>query len=90
MIIIGVGNADFSMMEQLDGDNERLSYNGKAAKRDIVQFVRFNECAQKGNLAEQVLKELPDQVLAYLHNIGWSPNKVSNNMAQMMNAQMHN
>ena len=81
MIIIGVGNADFSMMEQLDGDNERLSYNGKAAKRDIVQFVRFNECAQKGNLAEQVLKELPDQVLAYLHNIGWSPNKVSNNMA---------
>jgi hypothetical protein len=81
VIIIGVGNADFSMMEQLDGDNERLSYNGKAAKRDIVQFVRFNECAQKGNLAEQVLKELPDQVLAYLHNIGWSPNKVSNNMA---------
>jgi len=59
IIIVGVGNADFTQMEELDGDGQRLSANGKAASRDIVQFVRFQECMQRGNLAEQVLKELP-------------------------------
>ena len=39
VIIVGVGNEDFSAMEQLDGDDNRLSYRGKYAERDIVQFV---------------------------------------------------
>jgi len=60
VIIIGVGGADFSMMEQLDGDEQRLKSGNVFAVRDIVQFVRYLECSQAGNLAEQVLKELPD------------------------------
>lgn len=39
VIIVGVGNEDFSAMEQLDGDDKRLSHNGVYAERDIVQFV---------------------------------------------------
>lgn len=43
IIIIGVGQADFSAMEILDGDDVRLSYNGIPAERDIVQFVPMRE-----------------------------------------------
>lgn len=39
VIIVGVGNEDFTAMEQLDGDEKRLSHNGVYAERDIVQFV---------------------------------------------------
>ena len=36
IIIVGIGDADFSSMEVLDGDGGRLSANGKKVKRDIV------------------------------------------------------
>ena len=60
IIIIGVGNADFSSMDELDGDGGPLKDNqGRPCQRDIVQFVGFNKAMHKGNLAEQVLKEVP-------------------------------
>lgn len=37
IIIVGVGNANFSSMRELDGDKDRLSINGRIAERDIVQ-----------------------------------------------------
>ena len=37
LIIIGVGDADFSMMEELDGDGQRLQNSvGQPCARDIV------------------------------------------------------
>jgi hypothetical protein len=39
IIIIGVGNEDFSAMEFLDSDGQVLRHNGRGAVRDIVQFV---------------------------------------------------
>ncbi len=40
IIIIGVGNADFSLMEDLDWDDGLLRDNyGNVGKQDIVQFV---------------------------------------------------
>ena len=61
VIIVGVGNADFSAMEELDGDGGSLTNNrGQVCPRDIVQFVRFNEAMQRGDLASQVLKEVPN------------------------------
>ena len=44
IIIVGVGGADFSAMEFLDGDDGILrSVTGEAAMRDIVQFVPFRQ-----------------------------------------------
>ena len=61
VIVVGVGNADFSAMERLDGDGVVLRNTaGKVCRRDIVQFVRFNEAMQRGDLASQVLKEVPN------------------------------
>lgn len=68
IIIIGVGNADFSNMHVLDGDGAAVrDSRGQKAERDIVQFVPLNEFA--GNpqaLAREVLAEIPEQVCAYM------------------------
>jgi hypothetical protein len=37
IIVVGVGNEDFSLMEALDSDDQLLrAGNGRVAKRDIV------------------------------------------------------
>lgn len=66
VIIIGVGPADFSDMRALDSDRERLTFAGQMATRDIVQFVAFAPGMTVGQLSEQVLMEIPDQVLQYM------------------------
>ncbi|XP_037082721.1 copine-8-like, partial [Pollicipes pollicipes] len=72
IIIVGVGSADFAAMEELDGDVVRLSYNGRAAERDIVQFVPLNgllcgeQVTLRARLAREVLAEIPDQFLGFM------------------------
>ena len=41
IIIVGIGDADFSNMVRLDGDNGLFNSKGQKAARDIVQFVPF-------------------------------------------------
>ena len=42
IIIVGVGSADFTAMDQLDCDKGMLrDVRGHVAQRDIVQFVPF-------------------------------------------------
>lgn len=60
VIIVGIGSEDFTNMHVLDGDHVRLTDdNGRQAQRDIVQFVEYSKCAEYGNLAEEVLHEIP-------------------------------
>ena len=62
MIIVGVGNADFSGMGTLDADDEALysTAYGKYMEADIVQFVPFNEFKHNPHLlAKETLNELP-------------------------------
>lgn len=67
IIICGVGQADFSAMIELDGDDGGLkNSNSQPCSRDIVQFVEFNKAVAQGELAEQVLKEVPNQVCSYM------------------------
>jgi len=75
IIIVGIGNADFSAMEELDSDNKVLtSPVGKKAVRDIVQFVPFNQFLSSGfnpavgrlHLAREVLREIPAQFISFM------------------------
>ncbi len=69
IIIVGVGNADFSAMEQLDGDDEVLrATNGTPASRDIVQFVPFSKYKHldPSFLARDTLIEVPEQLTSYM------------------------
>uniref|UniRef100_A0A3Q3WEB0 Copine-3 n=1 Tax=Mola mola TaxID=94237 RepID=A0A3Q3WEB0_MOLML len=76
IIIVGVGGADFSAMEFLDGDDGILrSAAGEAAMRDIVQFVPFRQFQNAGTaaLAQSVLAELPDQVASFFNLFDLKP-----------------
>ncbi len=79
VIIIGVGLADFSTMNELDGDGHMLRSGGSIAKRDIVQFVPFRDYATKGvmQLSSDVLAEVPSQFLAYMASKNIKPNKTA-------------
>ena len=99
ILIVGVGEADFSAMRELDGDiddvpvpptkrrnarnqlkaQHRLrAADGMEASRDIVQFVSFREFASVLHLppgsavgqalAQELLAELPDQVLTFMQS----------------------
>ena len=76
IIIVGVGNADFTEMELLDGDKRPLkSLSGKSCARDIVQFVPFRDFQRQDGigLAESVLAEIPRQVISYCKSKGIVP-----------------
>ena len=77
IVIIGIGNANFTYMEILDGDEQPLtSSSGEIRKRDIVQFVEFNKFKNRDSencgphLAEEILKEIPRQGEEYYQLYG--------------------
>ena len=83
IIIVGVGNEDFSAMEELDSDDALLSHNGRTAKRDIVQFVEMQKFVSgvgthqlswnKEHLAREVLFEIPEQLVSYMKSKKFEP-----------------
>uniref|UniRef100_A0A4W4EYF1 C2 domain-containing protein n=1 Tax=Electrophorus electricus TaxID=8005 RepID=A0A4W4EYF1_ELEEL len=83
IIIVGVGQAEFDAMVELDGDDIRISSRGKLAERDIVQFVPFrdymdrtgNHVLSMARLAKDVLAEIPDQLILYMKSRGIKPNQ---------------
>lgn len=85
IIIIGVGQDQFEKMQRLDGDKQRLrNSSNQQALRDIVQFVKIEEYIvgnQGGTnlvkLAEDVLKELPDQIVDYMVSNKIKPNIIA-------------
>uniref|UniRef100_A0A914Y8A0 Copine-3 n=1 Tax=Panagrolaimus superbus TaxID=310955 RepID=A0A914Y8A0_9BILA len=79
IIIVGVGDADFDKMDELDSDDQLLTANGRTAKRDIVQFVPFRKFFKRGGaispyeqerlqylLAKEVLAEVPTQIVSFM------------------------
>ncbi|KAF6201803.1 hypothetical protein GE061_004198 [Apolygus lucorum] len=80
IIIVGIGNADFTAMEQLDGDTVALSSGGKRAERDIVQFVPYSKFLNlypgqnvQHLLAKEVLAEIPFQFTSFMKSKGIAP-----------------
>ena len=57
-------------MEDLDGDDQPLvNSKGEKWERDIVQFVPYDQFKNNPKLlAEQVLEEVPTQVVEYYNN----------------------
>ncbi|KAL0479669.1 hypothetical protein AKO1_010951 [Acrasis kona] len=75
IIIVGVGNADFSNMDILDADDRPLTYGNLKMTRDIVQFVPYKQFIGKPieKLAESVLAEVPEQLCQYMKFKGIVP-----------------
>jgi hypothetical protein len=67
VVIVGVGNADFSGMKFLD------NFSGPG-KRDIVQFVEFNKFKDSSHaLTQETLNEIPAQLSGYFQSMNIPP-----------------
>jgi len=74
IIIIGVGKADFSDMDELDGDDKVLRVKNKTSSRDIVQFIPLsNYVANPSLLAAETLREIPKQVTDFAKKYKYKP-----------------
>lgn len=74
LLIVGVGEADFSAMDLLDSDKKKLTTeSGRVAVRDIVQFVPIKGGRSLESAAKKLLKELPDQLMSYMKAHGVLP-----------------
>lgn len=66
IVIVGVGNADFTSMEFLD--------DSTGSKRDIAQFVQFNKHSESAtDLSSVTLREIPEQLVSYYQSHGIDP-----------------
>jgi hypothetical protein len=77
IVIVGIGDSSFDVMKVLDADFDPLKIDGRVAERDIVQFVRMKQLsdfkpkapeAVMARLAQEVLAELPGQLVSYYEN----------------------
>jgi hypothetical protein len=67
VVIVGVGDADFSSMQFLDDSS-------KPGKRDIAQFVEFNKHSRDSvALTSETLREIPDQLVGYFQSKSIAP-----------------
>ena len=67
IVIVGVGNADFSSMQFLDDCTP-------PGERDIAQFVPFNEHNKSSvDLSSATLKEVPSQLVGFFQKRGVQP-----------------
>ena len=92
VIIIGIGNDHFQEMIELDGDDNPITDSkGVKRARDLVQFVPFNKYKNNPTkLAEQVLEEVPRQIIEYYNMNNIYPSNIQainqiNNRQQIMN-----
>lgn len=90
IIIVGVGDADFDAMDELDSDDVRLMVDNRYAERDIVQFVPLNKFLSRNgpfvksqvDLAKAVLEEIPDQLTGFMRSRGFRPDMESTRIPQ--------
>jgi hypothetical protein len=67
IVIIGIGDADFTSMQFLDDSS-------KPGKRDIAQFVEFNKHNRDSvALTSETLREIPDQLVGYFQSKSIAP-----------------
>lgn len=68
IVIVGVGNADFSSMRFLDDHSQ------PPGTPDIAQFVQFNQHSQNSAaLTSETLHEIPTQLVNYFQRNGIQP-----------------
>ena len=80
IIIVGIGNTDFSQMVILDG-NEIPLVSSKNVQwlRDDVQFIHFNEFRNdEKRLAKEILEEIPRQIIEFYTKNNYTPEKIMN------------
>ncbi len=78
IVIVGIGNSEFPLLDELDGDDVRLcNSEGVPASRDIVQVVHFHKHRHSpAALARETLAEIPSQLISYMRSQGLRPTDI--------------
>jgi hypothetical protein len=71
VVIVGIGDADFSGMEFLDEHDP-----DRDGGRDITKFVQFSDYKSFNALTEAVLDEIPEQLVTYFYDRKILPGKL--------------
>ena len=71
IVIVGIGDADFTGMEFLD-EHDPSNESG----RDITKFVRFSDYKSFNALTEAVLDEIPDQLVEFFFDRNMMPGQL--------------
>lgn len=82
VVIVGIGDADFTGMEFLDAFDPN-SDDG----HDITKFVRFNDYKSYNALTEAVLDEIPDQLVDFYFEKGILPGQEDGFSADQVEVQ---
>jgi hypothetical protein len=82
VVIVGIGEADYTGMEFLDAFDTRTDDG-----RDITKFVRFNDYKSYNALTEAVLDEIPDQLVDYFFEKGILPGQDEGFIADQVEVQ---
>ena len=78
IVIVGVGNEDFTKMRQLD-DADVVDSHGNKPSRDIVRFVEHRKYKNnRAGLSKETLEEIPGQVTSFYAGINRRPNPPQN------------
>lgn len=69
IIVVGVGNSNFSGMHKLNGGKNNLKHNGKSPCRNIMQFLAMNTVSNKTpqQIASSLLEVIPQQLVEYMN-----------------------
>lgn len=63
VVIVGIGDADFAVMEFLDEHDPH-----RDGGRHITKFVQFSDYRSFNALTEAVLDEIPEQLVTYFYD----------------------
>lgn len=94
IVIVGLGDGDFSQVRKLDQDEVKLKGNksGKESKRDMIDFIDFKDylCEKRTplteiNLARKTFAEIPSQFVKYMQDKSIRPNKEKKGMKAAKN-----
>ena len=78
VIIVGIGEADFSKMVILDGNDTPLVSSDKIRwARDLVQFIHYNKYKNdERTLTKEILEEIPRQIIEYYIQNNYNPERI--------------
>ncbi len=92
IIIVGVGDEDFALMDELDADEEPLYSTSENVymERDIVQFVPFADFKDRSylELAMCTLDEVPREVTNYFKKKNIKPGSVPEEIKDLARSQI--
>ena len=87
VVIVGIGDTDFTGMEFLDAFDPSIDLSNVNNGRDITKFVRFNDYKSYNALTEAVLDEIPDQLVDYYYEQGIMPGRDEGFSSDMIEVQ---